>query len=192
MAKTRKCCCTPEPYRHLLYLSLYLERVSWISTQLSSCLYSDLEQGISSKPEGLHERKGGALFQRFGRLGHIAICCALATHSHQICSTAHTYGKRSRHSRFSAGLEGISEFRTCAKSPKCPSSSYRFFSSSFSHLELKTIPSLSSRMPYNGLIPVIFGHSKPTAHKGLIPLVAAHIASSTTRSRDWKSWRRKR
>jgi len=28
MAKARKCCCTPEPYKHLLYLALYFERVS--------------------------------------------------------------------------------------------------------------------------------------------------------------------
>jgi len=27
MAKARKCCCTPEPYKHLLYLVLYFERV---------------------------------------------------------------------------------------------------------------------------------------------------------------------
>jgi len=30
MAKARNCCCTPEPYKHLLYLVLYFERVGSI------------------------------------------------------------------------------------------------------------------------------------------------------------------
>lgn len=32
MGNARKCCCTPEPYKHLLYLAFYLERVSPVCT----------------------------------------------------------------------------------------------------------------------------------------------------------------
>ena len=66
---------------------------------------------------------------------------------------------------------------------------YQFFPSSFSHLELKNTLPLSSIMPWSGLIPVIFGHSERTARRGSIPLVVVHIASSTTPSRSWRSWR---
>jgi len=187
MTKARKCCCTPEPYRHLFYLALYLERVGWIHTQFGSHLYSDPKQDFSSKLERYCECKAGALFRRSGRLGHTAICCALAAHPHQTCSGTYAHREPSHPSRFPAGLGGIPGIRKCQKDPDCFLSSYRFSSFSFSRLKPETTPFLSSIMPYNGLIPVTFGRSELMTCKGLIPLVAARIVSSTAPSRGWRS-----
>jgi len=47
MVKARKCCCTPEPYKHLLYLVLYRERVRRVRTKLGGHLCSDFNQDFS-------------------------------------------------------------------------------------------------------------------------------------------------